>query len=173
MELFSWDAEQFRFLIHVAVAMLLGGVVGADREITGKSAGLRTHMLVAGASSLFVSTGMMVIQAFESGVPTEALRGDPIRIVHGVITGISFLGAGTIIARPQDDRVKGLTTAASIWFVAAIGVCVALSQIILAIGATILVLIALRCLRSVEEWLRQRYERIYAPWRRDRESTTE
>ena len=156
MPFFDFDMAQFQALAHVAIAMGLGGVIGLEREFTGKAAGLRTHMLVAGASAIFVSLGTVVVEVFRATLETSTVTGDPMRIVHGVVTGIGFLGAGSIITSRESERVSGLTTAASIWFVAAIGVSVALSQIILAVGSTVLGLIALRCLHVAEERFRKR-----------------
>jgi putative Mg2+ transporter-C (MgtC) family protein len=83
----------------------------------------------------------------------ELVRSDPVRIIEAVVTGISFLGAGTIILRRGKRQVEGLTTAASILFTAAVGVCVALSQLVLAVGATLLVLLILRGLGLLERQL--------------------
>jgi putative Mg2+ transporter-C (MgtC) family protein len=128
--------------------MLLGALVGLDRELAEKPAGLRTHMLVAGASALLVSMNEFVVRAF--GVDDALINTDPIRIIEAVVTGVSFLGAGTIIRRRAGSQVEGLTTAASLLFVAGVGVAVALSQWIVAIGATLLVLITLRGLGYLE-----------------------
>jgi putative Mg2+ transporter-C (MgtC) family protein len=135
---------QFQILAYVALAMLLGAAIGLEREIEDKPAGLRTHMLVAGAAALLVALG------------SDLVRSDPTRIIQAVITGVSFLGAGTIIRHSATRQVEGLTTAASILFAAAVGVCVALSQLVLATGVTVLVLVTLRGVGHVEQWLEQR-----------------
>ena len=135
---------QVKILVSVAVAMILGAVIGLEREAKGKPAGLRTHMLVAGAAALLVALSDVAIKRFNVDVGTGLVRSDPIRIIQAVITGISFLGAGTILRHSGSDHVEGLTTAASLLFVAALGVCVALSQVLLAIGVTALVLVTLR-----------------------------
>ncbi len=90
------------------------------------------------------------------GLDGGLVRSDPVRIIEAVVTGVSFLGAGTIVLRRGKRQVEGLTTAASILFTAAVGVCVALSQVVLAIGATVLVLITLRGLGLLEGWLGRR-----------------
>lgn len=145
---------QLQALGSVALAMVLGALVGIDREITNRPAGLRTHMLVAGASALLVSLGDVLIEHFSMELRDKnLLASDPIRIIGAVITGVSFLGAGTIIHGKSDGSVKGLTTAASLLFVAGVGICVALSQLVLAVGVTILALITLRGLRPIERWL--------------------
>jgi putative Mg2+ transporter-C (MgtC) family protein len=145
---------QFRILFSVAAAMLLGAVVGLDREIAQKPAGLRTHMLVAGAAALLVSLGEFLVRYF--GVDDNLVRSDPIRIIEAVITGVSFLGAGTIIRHRDENQVEGLTTAASLLFVAGLGVTVALSQWVLAVGATLLVLATLRGLGYLQGRLERR-----------------
>ncbi|MDQ4076355.1 MAG: MgtC/SapB family protein [Chloroflexota bacterium] len=140
---------------QVALAMLLGSVVGLERELAGKPAGLRTHMLVAGAAGLLVALGDIMLEHFALVTGFELIRSDPIRIVEAIITGISFLGAGTIIRSREKHSVEGLTTAASILLVAAIGATVALSQWILAVGVTILALITLRVVIVVEQWVKR------------------
>jgi putative Mg2+ transporter-C (MgtC) family protein len=146
---------QFQILAYVGLAMLLGAAIGLEREIEDKPAGLRTHMLVAGAAALLVALGDVVVRRFDVGLGKELVRSDPVRIIEAVITGVSFLGAGTIIQRSTSRQVEGLTTAASILFVAAVGVCVALSQLVLAVGVTVLVLIILRGVGFVQHRLEQ------------------
>jgi putative Mg2+ transporter-C (MgtC) family protein len=147
---------QIRILASVALAMLLGAVIGLEREAKDKPAGLRTHMLVAGAAALLVALSDVAVKRFNVDLGTGLVRSDPIRIIEAVITGISFLGAGTILRHKGSDHVEGLTTAASLLFVAALGICVALSQGLLAIGATVLVLVTLRGVSLLRRWLVQR-----------------
>jgi putative Mg2+ transporter-C (MgtC) family protein len=146
-------AVQLRILIYIALAMVLGAIIGLERELLGKPAGLRTHMLVAGATAFF--TAMSNVMVGESGrqLGFSLVQSDPIRIIQAVITGAAFLGAGTIIRSSSEDSVEGLTTAASIFFTSAIGVCVALSMILLAVGATLLGLVILRLVGFGENWL--------------------
>jgi putative Mg2+ transporter-C (MgtC) family protein len=106
-------------LARVVVAALLGGLLGAERERAGKAAGLRTHMLVALGAALFV------LFPAEAGMSTSDLS----RVVQGVATGIGFIGAGTILKRAESDEIQGLTTAASIWLTAAIGMAVGAGQL--------------------------------------------
>lgn len=134
----SWvDPDQVALLGNMLLAMLLGAVVGWEREISDKPAGIRTHMLVAGAAALFVAVGDILVA--KQVADAAAVRTDPIRVVEAVITGVSFLGAGTIIQLRGSGRVEGLTTGASLLFVAAVGICVAIHQFLLAIGATLVV----------------------------------
>jgi putative Mg2+ transporter-C (MgtC) family protein len=149
---------QFRILGSVAVAMILGGVIGLEREVKDKPAGLRTHMLVAGAAAFLVALSDVAVQRFDVDLGTGLVRSDPIRIIEAVITGISFLGAGTILRHRGSDHVEGLTTAASLLFVAAVGVCVALSQVLLAVGVTLLVFLTLRGVALLRRSLARRGE---------------
>lgn len=145
----------------VVFAIFLGSLIGLERELAAKPAGLRTHMLVAGASALLVVLGDVMIQQYSQGVVVEAIRADPIRIMEAIITGISFLGAGTIIFRNQQESVEGLTTAASILFAAAIGIAVALQQYLLAAILTVIVIVILFGLGYIERLTTKLRERIY------------
>jgi putative Mg2+ transporter-C (MgtC) family protein len=147
---FSLYQVQLQTLAYVALAMLLGAIIGFEREVEEKPAGLRTHMLVAGAAALFVALSDVVVGRFGTELGAGLVRSDPVRIIEAVVTGVSFLGAGTIILRRGRRQVEGLTTAASILFTAAVGVCVALSQLGLAVGVTLLVLAILRGLGLLE-----------------------
>ena len=150
------DTAELQILVQVGVAMLLGAIIGFERELEDKPAGLRTHMLVAGAAALLVALSSVVVERFAEGVGGRYTQSDPVRIIEAVITGVSFLGAGTILRHSARWRIEGLTTAASILFVAAVGVCVALSQFVLAVGVTALVLLTLRGLGFLEQQLGQR-----------------
>jgi len=144
---------QLEIIGEVALAMLLGGVIGFERELADKPAGFRTQMLVAGAAALLVGLGDAMLLRF---VSDNKVTADPIRIVEAIITGISFLGAGTIFRRDQSEQVQGLTTAASILLCAAVGISVALRQFVLALGVTLLALIVLRGLTGVEKRLNRK-----------------
>jgi putative Mg2+ transporter-C (MgtC) family protein len=144
------DSSQIDSLLLVAFAMVLGALMGLDREVKAKPAGLRTHMLVAGAAALLVSLGNVAIRHYESDAGSALVRSDPIRIVEAVIAGVAFLGAGTIIRSRTDRRVEGLTTAASLLLAATVGIAVALSQFLLAIGVTIIALITLTGVQVIE-----------------------
>ena len=113
------DLQQFtRIVLRLLLAAALGAALGYERERHGKSAGVRTHMLVALGAALFVLVPEL------AGVP----EGDLTRVIQGVITGIGFLGAGSIIKSENEERVQGLTTAAGIWLTAAIGICCGLGR---------------------------------------------
>jgi len=150
------DVEVLSIMGVVVAAMVLGGLVGLDRELANRPAGLRTHMLVAGSAAVFVAMGEILIRSYDHGIRTDAIvRTDPLRLIEAVITGVSFLGAGTIIQRSrakQGHGVEGLTTAASLLMSAAIGVAVAIGQLWLGIGVAVVSLITLRLLRGFEKW---------------------
>lgn len=145
----------------VLFAILLGSLIGLERELADKPAGLRTHMLVCGASSLLVVLGDVMIVNYSSGPVVEAIQADPIRIMEAIITGISFLGAGTIIFRNRKESVEGLTTAASILFAAAIGITVALQEFMLASILTIIVIVILFGLGYIERLIKKLRQKIY------------
>lgn len=161
--LFQTIPVQVQILGSVALAMILGAVIGLEREVKDKPAGLRTHMLVAGSATFLVALSDVAVKRFNVDLGSGLVRSDPIRIIEAVITGISFLGAGTILRHKGSDHVEGLTTAASLLFVAALGVCVALSQVLLAIGVTVLVLVTLRGLGLLRGRLEGRREQSDDP----------
>jgi putative Mg2+ transporter-C (MgtC) family protein len=145
---------QLQIIGEVALAMLLGGLIGLEREAANRPAGFRTHMLVAGAAALFVGLGDVLVAHFStSKLAPLIIRSDPNRIIGAIVTGISFLGAGTIFRRHQSEHIEGLTTAASILLASAVGISIALRQMVLALGVTALVLFVLRGLRFIEKWL--------------------
>jgi putative Mg2+ transporter-C (MgtC) family protein len=144
MDLLAIHTNEIQILARVAIAMVLGALIGLEREFKDKPAGLRTHMLVAGAAALLVSLGDVVVGHFELEFGGQVVRSDPIRIMEAVITGVSFLGAGTIIRHRGTDQVEGLTTAASVLLAASLGICVALSRVVLAAGVALLALVTLR-----------------------------
>ncbi|WP_397474494.1 MgtC/SapB family protein [Pusillimonas sp.] len=133
-------ADATRIAVRLLMAVLLGGLIGYEREQRRKAAGLRTHTLVALGAAVFV------LAPLESGMEVADLS----RVMQGVVAGIGFLGAGAIIKLDQEGIIKGLTTAASIWMAAAIGVTVALGREVTAIMATVLALFILIVLRWIE-----------------------
>lgn len=141
---FSWE---WSLLIQLLLATVLGALVGLEREVHGRPAGLRTHILVCLGSALII-VAFEQLQASLTQSGADLLRLDPARAAAGVITGIGFLGAGTILK--GKDHIMGLTTAASIWVVAAIGITIGLGQFFLSIAATALVLFALFVLHKVD-----------------------
>lgn len=115
-------------LARMGVAIILGGVLGYERESQGKDAGLRTHILVSLGSALFV----LIPQ--QAGMADDELS----RIIQGIATGIGFVGAGAILKLPEERRIEGLTTAAGIWLTAAIGIAAGLGRESTAVLGTLL-----------------------------------
>jgi putative Mg2+ transporter-C (MgtC) family protein len=140
---------------RLALAVLLGGLIGFEREWSGHSAGLRTNILVMLGACLFT---VLSIEAF----PLRGTAQDTARIAAQIVSGIGFLGAGVMF---QDkSRVRGLTTAATIWLVAAIGMAVGAGSYFLAIFSTLLAVAVLVLLRPLGDWLsRHRRRRADAP----------
>jgi putative Mg2+ transporter-C (MgtC) family protein len=138
------DARQLtRVIVRLIAATLLGAVVGTEREIAGKPAGLRTHMLVSLGTAVFVLTGTSI------GMSEEGVS----RIIQGITTGIGFLGAGSILKISEERDIQGLTTAAGIWMTAAIGVAVGLGSLGVALLSTLLTLIVLGVAGTLENRL--------------------
>jgi len=138
-------------ILKLIAATLLGGLIGLEREVHGRPAGLRTHILVCLGSTLFALTSFNIAGKLY----------DPGRITAQIVTGIGFLGAGTIMR--QGSVVRGLTTAASIWTIAAIGIAVAIGgdMYFIAIATALLVVFTLYLVPHVESYsLRQRNERL-------------
>lgn len=135
------DARQLvRVLIRLTAALLLGAVIGYQRERIGKPAGLRTHMLVAAGTTLFV------VAAAEAGLGADALS----RIIQGLATGIGFIGTGAILKLYEERNIQGLTTAAGIWMTAAVGVTVGLGRLGAALVSTALTWMVLGLLGGYE-----------------------
>lgn len=140
---------QLQLLGEMLLAMILGGAIGFERETADKPAGLRTHMLVAGSAALLTGLGQILVT--QIGIEEAFIQADPIRIIEAIITGVTFLGAGTIIRHRGKNQVEGLTTAASLLLAAAVGISVALQQFLLASGATVIVLLTLHSLKFGEK----------------------
>jgi putative Mg2+ transporter-C (MgtC) family protein len=136
------DAESItRIVVRMLVAIVLGGILGYERESVGASAGLRTHMLVSLGSALFV---LIPLQA---GMPIE----DVSRILQGVTAGIGFLGAGAILKQNDRNDIRGLTTAASVWLTAAIGIAAGMGREATAVVSALFALIILSILRRAKK----------------------
>ncbi len=135
--------------LAMLLSTTLGTLIGWERQMGRKPAGLRTHVLVCMGSTLFV---LLTKHAMADIAPDgKLLSTDPTRIIHGVITGVGFLGAGSIMR--HEGYIHGLTTAASVWMVAAVGVAVGIHAYGLAIVGTVLALIVLEGFRWVERFL--------------------
>jgi len=148
-------ASQLEMLGKVALGMVLGALLGLDRELAHKAAGLRTHMLVAGAAAMLVGLVDALLYRFLLPAASALIRLDPVPVITAVVMAVGFLGAGTIIRRPDSEHVEGLTTAAAMLFAASVGSAAGLGQFALAIGATLLALATLRGVKRLEERLRR------------------
>jgi putative Mg2+ transporter-C (MgtC) family protein len=120
-------------LVRMFAAVLLGAVVGIERERAGKPAGLRTHMLVS------LGTAVVVIACSDAGMSLDGLS----RVIQGIVTGIGFIGAGTILKLNEQREIQGLTTAAGLWMTAAIGVAVGLGILGVALIGTLVTVLVL------------------------------
>ena len=123
-------------VVRVLVAAVLGGIIGWEREQKGRAAGLKTHILVAVGSALFV------LAPYLAGID----GGDNTRVMQGIVSGIGFLGAGAILKLDREERVHGLTTAAGIWAAAAIGMTVGMGMHLLALAGTVAALLVVSLL---------------------------
>jgi len=141
------SVEAWEIALKIGLAALLAGAIGAEREWTGKEAGLRTHMLIAVGAALLTDVSVNIGDRFSMG----SAAWDPGRIAAQIVTGVGFLGAGTIIQ--SRGGVRGLTTAAGIWVAAAIGLAVGARFYLEASITTGVLLIILVALRPVEEKL--------------------
>ena len=144
------DSDQLWILARVAAAMALGGVLGIERELGRHAAGLRTHMMIAGAAALIVGLGDLVAQHFAQAQYRELLRVDPGRLIEAVVAAVGFVGAGAILRARGDQQVQGLTTASSLLMAAAIGIAAGLGHYALALGASLLCVLVLAVFRRVE-----------------------
>lgn len=142
--------EALIVLSRIAIALVVGALIGFERTFHGRPAGFRTHSLVCLASAL-----LMLVTVYQSewmtAVPLDAIRTDPTRMAQGIMTGIGFLGAGVIFK--EGLTVRGLTTAASIWVTAAIGILVGIGLYLPAVTGAAAVLIILSAFRFIERRL--------------------
>lgn len=135
------DQRQFiHVVIRLLAATLLGALIGIQRERARKPAGFRTHILVTLGTTIFV------VACSNFGMTSDGLS----RVIQGIITGIGFIGAGSILKINEERNIKGLTSAAGIWMAAAIGVTVGLGALGLALMGTVLTLVILTLLGSIE-----------------------
>lgn len=147
--------SQVFILLDVTIALTLGGILGLEREWRKKPAGLRTNMIIAGSAALLVSLGRVVINDYQVLMVAEGYGVDPIRMLHAVIVGVSFLGAGTILKSTSGSTVMYLTTAATILMAAAIGMCIGLKQYILGVGVTVILLIVNYLFSSLNRYIHE------------------
>lgn len=148
---------QLEVVGYVLLAMVLCAFVGIEREMADKPAGFRTHMLVGGASALLVKLSSIIVDTLP--VSSSLIQVDPIRVMEAIIAGVSFLGAGTIFRRTDKATTEGLTTAASLLFVAGVGVSVATGQLVLAVCVTAMALLVLRGAGWLQNYLVTRFNK--------------
>ncbi|GAB4377193.1 MAG: MgtC/SapB family protein [Elainellaceae cyanobacterium] len=146
-----WD-----MLLRLSLAVLMGGVVGWEREIEEKPAGLRTHMLVS------LGAAMLVMAGIQTGIVQETA--DTIsRIIQGIVTGIGFLGAGEIFSSSRNEsgtiRIRGLTTAAAIWVSTALGIAAGCGLWLMCLFGAALTLLILQGLKRIEKRVLKRRDR--------------
>ena len=144
------DHADLTLMLRLVVAGVLAGAIGYEREAAGKSAGLRTHMLVAMTSAFFVAIGEQAVAHFGEGT-AGTLRYDPLRVIQAVVIGIGFLGSGIIFVDRERTHTLGLTTAASVWATAGLGIAAGLGRYWAAAGAALLFLAVLRLLTRFDK----------------------
>lgn len=142
--------DQIIVFLQVVLAGFLGGLIGLERELAHKAAGLRTHMLVSASSALFVLIAPELATQFSSRVGALPTEPDPLRVIQAIITGIAFLGAGTIVFHAGKELVEGLTTAGSVLLTCGLGMTVGVGLWPLAIALTFLAFFVLRGLGFIE-----------------------
>ncbi|HSX61787.1 MAG TPA: MgtC/SapB family protein [Tahibacter sp.] len=141
--------NQWWVIAGTAYAMVLGGVIGYERELKDRPAGFRTHMLVAGAATLLIEIGELLM--FDTRYRgSQFIQIDPLRLVEAVVSGVAFIGAGTIFAARSGRTVAGITTAASLFMVAIVGVAVGFGFYLLSLAITLLTLLVLTVLKLAE-----------------------
>ena len=136
-------------IIRILLSLVLGGLVGLEREIHGRPAGLRTHVMVCLGAAILLLSSELSQKVLEPGIARAVF--DPDRIAAGIITGIGFLGAGAIMR--EGNLVRGLTTAGSIWFVAGLGIVIGKKFYGLALCSTLAALTVLVLFRYMENWV--------------------
>jgi putative Mg2+ transporter-C (MgtC) family protein len=141
------DSRQMASVVtRMVIAMTLGAVIGAQRESSGKPAGLRTHILVAMGGALFV------LAPVQSGMDLDGIS----RVIQGIVTGIGFIGGGAILKLQEQRAIEGLTTAAGIWITAAVGIAAGLGRWGVALASTLLAWVTLSLIGKIEAWMNQK-----------------
>jgi putative Mg2+ transporter-C (MgtC) family protein len=138
-------------LLRLCVSVLIGGVLGLDREFHGRAAGLRTHMLVSLGCCVIMLVSTHFVEVYQHLSVDSVVRIDPARLAYGVTTGIGFLGAGVIIK--QGLTIHGLTTAASLWTAGALGLSVGLGMYVLTVGGVALAMLSLTTMRRLGDYI--------------------
>ncbi len=135
--------ELARIVVRLLVAVILGGVIGFQRAEAGKAAGMRTYMLVT------LGTALVTLLPLLIGMTSADLS----RVIQGIVTGIGFVGGGVILKMSEEHQIVGVTTAASIWMTATVGIAAGTGRLVLAVVGAILALIILTILGRLERWM--------------------
>lgn len=139
---FTWDAQQ-TIILRVVVVAILAGLIGWERDRAGKAAGTRTMALVGISATVIVAIGEVLNQQYDLGDPTRAL--------HAVVTGIGFLGAGLIFTTGKSNEIQGVTTSATVFTTACMGVAVGLGFLYTAVAFTVVTMAILRSTHLMEK----------------------
>ncbi|MBQ4111783.1 MAG: MgtC/SapB family protein [Clostridia bacterium] len=150
---FLTDFNAVTVVIRVLLAAVAGALVGLEREFHGRAAGMRTHMMVALGAALAAMIGMFTVS--ELGIDS-----DPMRVGAQVISGVGFLGAGTILLRGGGSRITGLTTAAGLWTAASIGLAVGIGFYVGAFMTVIAAMLTFTLITSVEQFMNRKRQRM-------------
>ena len=150
---FLTDFNAVTVVIRVLLAAVAGALVGLEREFHGRAAGMRTHMMVALGAALAAMIGMFTVT--ELGIDS-----DPMRVGAQVISGVGFLGAGTILLRGGGSRITGLTTAAGLWTAASIGLAVGIGFYVGAFMTVIAAMLTFTLITSVEQFMNRKRQRM-------------
>ena len=150
---------EIQLLIRLLLATLLGGLIGLERELHGRPAGFRTHLMVSLGAALYMGISLHFYQEYGGLSGNLAVRVDPGRVAAQIVVGIGFLGAGAIIR--ENASVRGLTTAACLWVAAAIGTACGAGMLLIALVVTAISLVSLLVLKRIEEGLsRDTYQQV-------------
>ncbi|MCC9642007.1 MgtC/SapB family protein [Rhodopirellula sp. JC740] len=156
------EATDLNNLQTIAISAGLGGLLGLEREFARKPAGIRTHIFVCAGATLMMLLAQEVVDQFQQREADSMLNTDPIRVLQAIVVGISFLGAGTIVHQ-KGEEVEGLTTAASIFLTAGIGVAVAVGRTELATVVTVAAVFVLLVIGFIEHRLMRWFHRNDMP----------
>lgn len=151
----NWTLEA---ILRLLLAGVLGAAIGTEREHHGRSAGLRTHLLASLGAALAITVSLHFARVFSASSTADTIRIDPARIAYGIMVGIGFLGAGAMVRYGRG--IRGLTTAASLWCTAAVGMACGFGMYVIAAVTTVIVLFALIVLSRLEQHIPARRSRI-------------
>ena len=151
MELALREVTYLSVILRIVTAFLLGGMLGWEREMKNRAAGLRTYMLVCVGSCVIMLTNQYIFQVFGTG--------DPVRMGAQVVSGIGFLGAGTIVVTKQ-NQIKGLTTAAGLWAAAAVGLALGIGFYEAAVIGGLLIFLILTAVHTLDSHIRKNAQRV-------------